>query len=118
MMERHGMEAYCLLEPDVLFDLHPIATGAFALPTYRNSIKDIAKWLGFKWRHDNVGITYAIGLYLKYAEDPEPNREGMQMVLDYNEDDCVATRVIKDGWFPCGNSCWVLETWMVRSVSD
>ena len=96
MMGRHGMEAYHLLEPDVLFDLYPITTGAFAFPTYGNSIKDIAKWLGFKWRHDNVGATSAIELYLKYAEDPEPNRKGMQMVLDYNEDDCVATRVIKD----------------------
>lgn len=96
MMRRHRMDEYGLLGPDVLFDLSQIATGAFAFPTYGNSIKDIAKWLGFKWRHDNVGAMSAIGLYLKYAEDPEHNREGMRMVLDYNEDDCVATRVIKD----------------------
>ena len=96
MMERHGMDAYRLLGPDVLFDLAKISTDAFAFPTYGNSIKDVAKWLGFRWRHDNVGATSAIELYLKYAEDPERNREGMQLVLDYNEDDCVATRVIKD----------------------
>lgn len=96
MMGRHGMEAYGLLEPDVMLDLSKIATGAFAFPTYSNSIKDIAKWLGFKWRHDNVGAMSATELYLKYAEDPKPNLEGMRMVLDYNEDDCVATRVIKD----------------------
>lgn len=95
MMGRHGMEAYRLLDPDVLFDLYPIATNAFAFPTYSNSIKDIAKWLGFKWRHDNVVATSAIEMYLKY-EDPGPNQDGMQMVLDYNEDDCVATRAIKD----------------------
>ena len=96
MMERHGAEAYRLLEPDVLLDLSRIATDAFAFPTYSNSIKDIAKWLGFKWRHDNVGATTAINLYLRYAEDPEAGRDGMNMVIDYNEDDCAATRVIKD----------------------
>ena len=72
------------------------AAGAFAFPTYTNSIKDIAKWLGFKWRHDNVGAMSAIELYLKYAEDLEAGRDGMQLVLDYNEDDCIATRVVKD----------------------
>ena len=96
MMERHGMEGRRILEPDVMIDLYPVATGAFAFPTYTNSIKDIAKWLGFRWRHENVGAMSSIGLYLKYAEDPEAGREGMGMVLDYNEDDCVATRVVKD----------------------
>ena len=96
MMERHGMGAHHILEPDVMIDLFPMATGAFAFPTYTNSIKDIAKWLGFRWRHDDVGATSAIRLYLKYAEDPEAGREGMGLVLDYNEDECVATRVVKD----------------------
>ena len=96
MMERHGMEEPRLLEPDVMFDLFKIAMASFAFPTYSNSIKDIAKWTGFKWRHENVGATSSIGLYLAYADDPEHNREVMQMVLDYNEDDCIATRVIKD----------------------
>ena len=96
MMERYGMEAYGLLEPDVMFDLYTISTDAFAFPTYKSTIKDVAKWLGFRWRHDNVGATSAIELYLKYAEDPESNREEMQLVLDYNEDDCITTRIIKD----------------------
>lgn len=96
MMERHGTERYGLLEPDIMIDLYKVATNAFAFPTYTNSIKDIAKWLGFEWRHDNVGATSAIELYLKYVEDTKSNKECMQMVLDYNEDDCIATRIIKD----------------------
>ena len=38
----------------------------------------------------------SVDLYLKYAEDPVAGRKGMDMVLDYNRDDCVATRIIKD----------------------
>ena len=89
-------DGYDLLKPDVMFDLAKIATDTFAFPTYSNSIKDIAKWLGFRWRHNNVGATSSIELYLAYAKDPEPNKDKMQLVLDYNEDDCIATRVIKD----------------------
>jgi uncharacterized protein len=96
MTERHGLGGRRILEPDVMIDLFPVTTGAFAFPTYTNSIKDIARWLGFRWRHGDVGATSAIGLYLKYAEDPEAGRQGMGMVIDYNEDDCIATRVIKD----------------------
>ena len=96
MMERHGMGRPGLLDPDTMIDLYKVATSAFAFPTYSNSIKDIAKWMGFRWRHDNVGATSAIELYLAYADDPEAHWEGMRMVIDYNEDDCVATRVIRD----------------------
>ena len=61
-----------------------------------NSVKDIAKWMAFKWRHDDVGAMSSVVLCLRYLEDPEAGRDGMQLVLDYNGDDCVATRVIKD----------------------
>ena len=96
LMDRHGMDAYHLLEPGVLVDLSPIATGAFAFPTYGTGLKHIAKWLGFKWRHDNMGATSAIEMYLAYVEDPESNKDKMRLVQDYNEDDCRATLVIKD----------------------
>ena len=103
MMERHGMHAQHLLGDDVMFDLHKIATDAFAFPTYSNSIKDIAKWLGFRWRHDDVGATSSIQLYMEYVEDPEAHMDKMRMVMDYNEDDCAATRVIKD-WLADGGA--------------
>ena len=62
MLERYGMEGGRILEPDVMVDLYPVATNAFAFPTYTNSIKDIAKWMGFRWRHGNVGATSSIEL--------------------------------------------------------
>ena len=97
MMERHSMYGeYQMLRRDTMIDLLKVATNAFAFPTYTNSIKDVAKWMGFKWRHDNVSATSAMEMYARYADDPEAGRAGMKLVLDYNEDDCIATRVVKD----------------------
>lgn len=96
MMERHGLERPGLLDPGTMLDLYQAATSAFAFPTYSNSIKDIAGWMGFRWRHDGVGATSAMELYLAYADDPEAGADGMRMVVEYNEDDCAAARVIRD----------------------
>ncbi len=38
----------------------------------------------------------SINLYQKYLDDPKLNRDGLDLILDYNRDDCVATRVVKD----------------------
>ena len=54
MMKRHGLHAHHILESHVMLDLHRITTAAFAFPTYRDSIKDVAKWMGFEWEHDDV----------------------------------------------------------------
>jgi predicted RecB family nuclease len=35
-------------------------------------------------------------MYLEYVQDPEGKEKEFQKVIDYNEDDCIATRVIKD----------------------
>lgn len=81
---------------DNLVDLHPIATNAFVFPTYGNSIKAIAPYMGFAWRYDDVSGTEAIAMYYEYVEDPEANEDLLQKVVDYNEDDCRATMVVKD----------------------
>ena len=96
LMERHGMDGYHLLELGTRFDLNTIATKAFVFPTYSNSIKDVARWLKFNWRHHDVGTTSSMDLYEQYVENPESNRDKMHLVLDYNEDDCEATMIIKD----------------------
>jgi len=97
LAERHNLrdDASALVLPHMV-DLHSIATKAFAFPTYTNGLKDIASFLGFKWRHDDVNALDAIAYYLKYQMDPEGYREKIQTVIDYNEDDCRATEVIKD----------------------
>ena len=96
MMDRHGIDAYHLLEKNVLVDLLPICKKAFALPTHSHSLKDVAKWLGYEWKHTDVGAMTSIILYLDYVNDPTRNWKSMQKVLDYNRDDCEATRIVKD----------------------
>jgi uncharacterized protein len=79
-----------------MVDLHRMATRAFAFPTYTNGLKDIASFLGFKWRHGDINALDAIAYYLKYQTDPNGYGEKIQAVIDYNEDDCRATKIIKD----------------------
>jgi uncharacterized protein len=79
-----------------MVDLHRVATRAFAFPTPTNGLKDIARHLGFRWRHDDVNALDAIAWYLRAQREPEAWREKLEAVIDYNEDDCMATKFIKD----------------------
>ena len=69
---------------------------AFAFPTYKNDLKSIAKWMGFRWTESDINGANVQGLFDEYLNDPRKNKQFLQMVLDYNKDDCEATMVIKD----------------------
>ena len=79
-----------------LLDLHPITTKAFAFPAYGEGLKDIAKCLGFNWRHGDVDALTSVALYFQYLDSNGKNQEDRQKILDYNEDDCLATMHIFD----------------------
>ncbi len=97
MMTRYGVdEKVKKLVFDHMIDIYKIATSSVSFPTYGNGLKPVAKYLGFSWRHKNVDATESIALYLDYVADPSKNKDKLQLILDYNEDDCIATRVIKD----------------------
>lgn len=83
-------------------DLHRVATGAFVFPTYSNSIKNVAPYMGFEWRHDDVSATESIAMYFEYLNDPDGNASLLEKIVEYNRDDCVATAVAKD---------WLAEEW-------
>ena len=81
---------------DNLIDIHKVATNSVVFPTYGNGLKQIAPYLGFAWRHKDVSATESISMYLEYVDSPEEHKIKFQKIIDYNEDDCIATRVIKD----------------------
>jgi predicted RecB family nuclease len=81
---------------DHMIDVYKVATDSVAFPTYGNGLKPVAKYLGFTWRHKNVDATESIALYLDHVANPGESEGKLQLILDYNEDDCIATRVIKD----------------------
>jgi len=43
-----------------------------------------------------VNALDSIAWYLRYQSDPESWQEKLQGIVDYNEDDCRATKHIKD----------------------
>ena len=99
MMDLYGIEESVrdlVLSESVMFDLHKISTALYAFPVPGTSIKTIAKWMGFEWKHQDVGAMSSIILYQQYARNNKANRDKLEMVLDYNRDDCKATVIIKD----------------------
>jgi predicted RecB family nuclease len=77
---------------DLYFDLVLKAT---EWPTRDYSIRSIAKYLGFSWRDIHPSGAASIAWFHSYTESGDPAIK--QRILDYNEDDCRATRVLLDG---------------------
>lgn len=64
-------------------------------PTFDQSIKTLAVYLGFHWRDTNPSGAASIEWYNQWIETGDPAIK--QRILDYNEDDCLATGVVVDG---------------------
>jgi uncharacterized protein len=77
-------------------DVYKDAVSSFAFPTHGNGLKEIANYLGHKWKHPDIDALESIALYFEYIANPKRNREKLRQVMDYNEDDCRATMLIKD----------------------
>ena len=67
-------------------------------PVSSYSIKTIAQLLGFNWRDPNPSGAASIQWYNEWCLDRDPVK--LQRILDYNEDDCRAMRVLKDCLLP------------------
>jgi predicted RecB family nuclease len=63
-------------------------------PTRDHSIKTLATYLGFKWRDTHPSGAASIEWYHRWVESADT--QVRQRIIDYNEDDCVATRVVLD----------------------
>lgn len=75
-------------------DLHPLVTGTVILPVEGYSLKQVAKWLGFAWRDPATTGADCVCLYDQWLA--RGDRVLLDQVLRYNEDDCLATRCLKD----------------------
>ena len=63
-------------------------------PTNDHSIKTLAKYLGFEWRDTDPSGAESIEWYHRWVEGGDELVK--QRILEYNEDDCRATRVLLD----------------------
>jgi predicted RecB family nuclease len=64
-------------------------------PTRDFSIKTLANYLGFNWRDTDPSGAASIEWFHRWIETGDMSIK--QRILDYNEDDCIATRVLLDG---------------------
>jgi predicted RecB family nuclease len=64
-------------------------------PTIDHSIKTLAKHLGFRWRDTHPSGAASIEWFDRWVRTRD--RAIKQRILEYNEDDCRATRVLLDG---------------------
>jgi uncharacterized protein len=64
-------------------------------PLSSYSIKDIASYLGFKWRDKTPSGALSIKWFNDYIKTGD--KQIMKRIVEYNEDDCKATMVVKDG---------------------
>jgi predicted RecB family nuclease len=85
-----------LFDPPRAVDLYgDVVLKATEWPTRDQSIKTLAKYLGFTWRDTHPSGAASIEWFDRWCRERNP--EVRQRILDYNEDDCRATRVLLDG---------------------
>lgn len=75
-------------------DLHASAVSAVIMPLYFYSLKDIAKYLGFKWNDPEAGGAESVVWYNDWQSDGDPALK--KKILQYNEDDVRATLFVKE----------------------
>jgi len=63
-------------------------------PTRDYSIKTLASYLGYSWRDSDPSGASSIEWYHRWVESKDEAIKNR--ILEYNEDDCVATRVLLD----------------------
>ena len=63
-------------------------------PLSSYSIKDIATYLGFKWRDKTPSGVLSIQWYNEYVRTKDKNM--LNRIIEYNEYDCKATLILKD----------------------
>jgi len=74
---------------------HDVVKKKTEWPTNDYSIKTLATYLGFHWRDKNPSGAESIEWYHQWARTGKVKIKNR--ILKYNEDDCIATRVLLDG---------------------
>ncbi|NQV12614.1 TM0106 family RecB-like putative nuclease [Candidatus Uhrbacteria bacterium] len=75
-------------------DLNSVLRPAVIFPLSFYSLKDIAQYIGFQWRSEDAGGVNSIRWFHEWLD--KGNAPMMKKIIQYNEDDVRATRVLKD----------------------
>lgn len=74
-------------------DIHLHMTRTVILPIESYSLKHIARWMGFQWRDAQANGAQCVCWYEDWLTTQ--NRDLLDLILRYNEDDCQATYSVK-----------------------
>lgn len=75
-------------------DLHQKVIDSVVLPLYFYTLKDIAKYIGYEWDDPNAGGAESVAWYDQWIRTGD--RELLERILKYNEDDVRATMLLRD----------------------
>lgn len=75
-------------------DLHKWVMESTIFPVESYSLKAIANWIGFCWRETSASGDQSVCWYDQWLITQD--RILLDLILSYNEDDCRATRCLKD----------------------
>ena len=78
-----------------VIDLYKIVQKQTDWPLGSYSLKALATFLNFSWRDETPSGALSIQWFNKYLETGDESI--LKRILEYNEDDCKATMVLKDG---------------------
>jgi len=84
-----------LFQNPFTIDLYEVVRRSTEWPTRDYSIKTLAKYLGFQWRDTNPSGAASIEWFDRWEKSRDAQTKNR--ILDYNEDDCIATRILLDG---------------------
>lgn len=75
-------------------DIHKQVTQQAIMPVESYALKPIARWLGFDWRDAKANGAQCVCWYDDWLKTGD--RDLLEAIVRYNEDDCRATYVVKD----------------------
>ncbi|MEO0408760.1 MAG: TM0106 family RecB-like putative nuclease, partial [Cyanobacteria bacterium P01_A01_bin.135] len=95
LAERYGTPRYVVQSLLRRFvDLHDRVVKTVTLPTESYALKSIARWVGFDWRDQEANGAQSIFWYDQWML--QGDRQFIERIVRYNEDDCRATWEVKD----------------------
>jgi hypothetical protein len=74
-----------------------IINGQVYFPMYSNSLKSIARWLGFEW--SNTSLTSMKSIAYRRDWEASHNTELKIALVDYNDEDCQAAETVSQALF-------------------
>lgn len=86
------------LDSNKWVDLHKILSTEIIWPTENHQLKTLARQIGFDWRDEAPGGANSMAWFAQATEsaDEEVRDAARQRILEYNEDDVLATLALRD----------------------